>query len=119
MAKEEFPYVFGGDGTTLLIPPYKFDGVARALDGVRHLAEDSFNMRLRVGAIRIGDLEASEGVVEVARFSECDALTISESNLLLSGALPCSAVAEFRLPKLGSKPIQKRMRSLMTLKKSR
>ena len=69
------------EGSTLLIPPARFDAVARALDGVRHLSEDGFGMRLRVGAMRLGDLGPDDGIVEVARFSERDAIRIDKTEV--------------------------------------
>lgn len=52
----DLPYVFGGDGATMLIPPTDRTRVGRALLGVMAVARASFSMELHAGMIRIGDL---------------------------------------------------------------
>ncbi|MBT6275892.1 MAG: DUF3095 domain-containing protein [Chromatiales bacterium] len=81
MERAEFPYVFGGDGTTLLIPPERMEAVSSALDAVRARARSTFSMRLRVGAMQISALGSEEGYIEVARYAERDALLINEDSL--------------------------------------
>lgn len=62
------PYVFGGDGATLAVPP-SFEKQARcALLGARDLARDGFQLRLRTGMIRVKDLQAEDKHVEVAKY---------------------------------------------------
>ncbi|HEX4046908.1 MAG TPA: DUF3095 family protein [Elusimicrobiota bacterium] len=68
MDKRDFPFVFGGDGATLVVPPAAFDKVSGALDGVRALARDKFAMTLRVGAVDVAELYAEGAKVEVAKF---------------------------------------------------
>jgi hypothetical protein len=68
MDKRDFPFVFGGDGATLVIPPASFEKVAAALDGVRALAREKFGMTLRVGAVDAAELYADGMKVEVAKF---------------------------------------------------
>lgn len=67
MKKVDFPFVFGGDGATLLVPPGAFDAVASGLDGVRALARDKFKMTLRVGAVKVSELRAAGHRVEVGK----------------------------------------------------
>ena len=59
-AQGEIPYVFGGDGATLLTPPHRVDACIKTLLGVRRLAATKFDLSLRVG------------VVPVSRINECD-----------------------------------------------
>ncbi len=47
------PYVFGGDGATLLVPPQDLERCQKVLLGVRQLAENRFNLSLRVGVIPV------------------------------------------------------------------
>ncbi|MFI5362905.1 MAG: DUF3095 family protein [Elusimicrobiota bacterium] len=68
MGRRDFPFVFGGDGSTLVIPPASFEKVAEALDGVRTLAREKFRMTLRVGAVEAAELYAEGLIVEVAKF---------------------------------------------------
>ncbi len=67
MGKEDFPFVFGGDGATLLVPPEAFPAVAAGLDGVRSLARKKFGMTLRVGAVRASELHVAGHLVEVGK----------------------------------------------------
>lgn len=64
----EVPYLFGGDGATLLIPPEHAEAALAALSGVRAFVKDSAGLNLRVGAIRVGDLHAHGHDVMVARY---------------------------------------------------
>ncbi|MEO1481391.1 MAG: DUF3095 domain-containing protein [Myxococcota bacterium] len=65
----EFPYVFGGDGATLLVPEQRTDAVRSALLGVANLAERVFGLTLRVGAVPMRSLLARGHRVGVARLS--------------------------------------------------
>lgn len=47
------PYVFGGDGATLLVPAQDLERCQKVLLGVRHLAEARFKLSLRVGVVPI------------------------------------------------------------------
>jgi hypothetical protein len=68
MDRHDFPFVFGGDGATLVVPPAVFEKVAAALDGVRALARDKFGMALRVGAVEVAELYAEGLRIEVGKF---------------------------------------------------
>jgi hypothetical protein len=60
-AQGEIPYVFGGDGATLLTPPHRVDACKTALLAVRCLAQTKFNLSLRVGIVPVADINASDG----------------------------------------------------------
>jgi hypothetical protein len=64
----EIPYVFGGDGATLLAPPERIDAVRTALAQLSRLISDSFHLTLRVGVVPIRELEGKGRPVRVARF---------------------------------------------------
>jgi hypothetical protein len=64
----ELPYVFGGDGATLLIPESRRATCEAALRGVRRLARTAFELELRVGIVPVRDLRAGGHPVQVARF---------------------------------------------------
>jgi hypothetical protein len=64
----ELPYVFGGDGATLLIPESRRATCEAALRGVRRLARTAFELELRVGIVPVRDLRAGGYPVQVARF---------------------------------------------------
>jgi hypothetical protein len=64
----DLPYVFGGDGATILIPPAARDVVARALVATRRLAAEGFGLELRVGIVPLQALARIGGRVLVARY---------------------------------------------------
>ncbi|WP_267879392.1 DUF3095 domain-containing protein [Sneathiella glossodoripedis] len=54
----DVPYVFGGDGATLAIPPQLADAARAALIKVRHVAREQMSLDLRIGLIPVKDLRA-------------------------------------------------------------
>ncbi len=54
--KGTVPYVFGGDGATLLIPPGCLGRCTEALLGVRHLAATKFDLSLRIGLVAVAEI---------------------------------------------------------------
>lgn len=76
-AQGEIPYVFGGDGATLLTPPNRVDACKKTLLAVRSLAETKFNLSLRVGIVPVARINATDGHrVMVAKYQ------ISPGNVL-------------------------------------
>jgi len=64
----ELPYVFGGDGATLLIPDARRAVCEAALRGVRKLATTAFELELRVGIVPVRALRKAGHTLQVARF---------------------------------------------------
>lgn len=64
----EIPYVFGGDGATLLVPQVSVPAVRAALLKTKNLAQASFNLDLRVGAVSLPAIRAQGANVQVAKF---------------------------------------------------
>src|SRR4029077_16242635 len=62
----EIPYVFGGDGASLAVPPEMEQGARRALLGAQELAQTAFQMTLRIGMIRVSELAGRNEWVRVA-----------------------------------------------------
>lgn len=52
----QIPYVFGGDGATLLVPASELASASGVLLGVRHLAATRFDLDLRVGAVPVSKI---------------------------------------------------------------
>ncbi|MBE9112293.1 DUF3095 domain-containing protein [Nodosilinea sp. LEGE 07298] len=67
VAPLEVPFVFGGDGALLLVPPSAVQAARAALLGIRTLARDSFGLDLRVGIVPLTALGARHAV-RVAKF---------------------------------------------------
>lgn len=49
----EIPFIFGGDGASLLVPPHAFQTAREALLSLKPLAREAFNLELRVGAVPV------------------------------------------------------------------
>jgi hypothetical protein len=52
----KIPFVFGGDGATLLMPQAVFDEFRPSLVGLMRLAKSEFRLDLRVGVVAVADL---------------------------------------------------------------
>ena len=63
----ELPYIFGGDGATLCIPPVLLEESKEALVATREMAEEQFGLYLRVGVVPINDIRAAGFDVLVLR----------------------------------------------------
>jgi hypothetical protein len=61
------PFVFGGDGASLLVPPDCLQQGRTALIGVRNLARSGFGMELRVGAVPVETIK-KKYPLKVAKF---------------------------------------------------
>jgi len=55
------PYVFGGDGATLMVPAGQVEHAAVVLLGVRQLAASKFDLDLRVGVVPVAAIHARPG----------------------------------------------------------
>ncbi len=63
----EFPFVFGGDGATLLVPPSAADAVGAALCFVASKSRRQFGLALRVGRVPVAEVTARGRPVLVAK----------------------------------------------------
>jgi hypothetical protein len=64
----ELPFVFGGDGATILVPESRRATVESTLRGIRKLAQNAFAMDMRTSAIAVGELHRDGFEVLVARY---------------------------------------------------
>ncbi len=62
------PYVFGGDGATLLVPPTYVDAVIAQLLAVQTFAQRMHGLSLRVGNVPISEVYARGKQVRVAKY---------------------------------------------------
>lgn len=67
LLKEDFPFVFGGDGATLLVPPESIDAVLHGLKRLQRLSIQNFQIELRVGRIQVREVLRTGSVIEVAK----------------------------------------------------
>ena len=68
LGRLEFPYVFGGDGAALLIPPEYEAQTAEQLLALQQLARGQFGLELRAGLVGVDELLAEGAAVDVAKF---------------------------------------------------
>src|SRR5690606_21969351 len=64
----ELPFVFGGDGATLLVPCSVEDTVRATLLALSELAREAFSLELRCGVVPLAELSARGHAVKVAKF---------------------------------------------------
>jgi hypothetical protein len=69
LAGLKVPFVFGGDGATLLVPGAQVAVVKGALVRTRTLARTDFDLDLRIGFVPVADLRAQGKDVLVARYA--------------------------------------------------
>ncbi len=62
------PYVFGGDGATILIPSNLKEKIIPALLATRYLCKMKFNLDLRIGVIPVAEIRKRGGEIKVARY---------------------------------------------------
>ena len=63
----DFPFVFGGDGMSALLPPHVIEKAKEELSALRLLSESQFNLTLRVGIVQLSILEEQGAQVLVAK----------------------------------------------------
>jgi hypothetical protein len=64
----EIPFVFGGDGAAILIPPCLYVKARDALLATRQRARVEFGMKLRVGSVPVVDVIAAGYDIKIAKF---------------------------------------------------
>ena len=77
LGSQQIPYVFGGDGATLLVPNSTLDVVREALRATQVLAKQKFDLDLRVGVVAISELKQKSHDVFVARYRLSDTTTLA------------------------------------------
>jgi len=77
MPELDLPYVFGGDGATMLVPDSRITAVQTALRGIRNVARDAFNMNLRVTHVPVAALVAKGFAVRVGRYRLSPAVVLA------------------------------------------
>lgn len=62
-----FPYVFGGDGATMLVPTDRADAVCRHLAGLKALARTRYDLALRVARVPVEAIRTRGATIEVGK----------------------------------------------------
>lgn len=74
---KEVPFVFGGDGATILVHADDMETIRPSLIRAQRLARDVFAMELRTGAVPVSVINGLGASVEVAKFAISEKSTIA------------------------------------------
>ncbi len=66
----DLPFVFGGDGATILIPPILIEDSKKVLLEAQNIAKEQFSLSLRVGIINVKDIEKENKKIYIAKYSK-------------------------------------------------
>lgn len=102
----DLPFVFGGDGATLLIPGSVHGAVARVLCGLSERTERDFGMSLHLGMLNVGRLREGGHDVRVARYQAdadyhqaiLEGSGVAEAERLVKAGDPAAAVPDDTAP---------------------
>ena len=64
----DFPYIFGGDGASLIIPPILLEASKKVLIEASKKAKETFDLELRVGVISLKEIEQRGSFIEITKF---------------------------------------------------
>ena len=73
----QIPYVFGGDGATLLVHSSDLPKIKPALLATQRMAKDTFNLEIRAGAVALSEIMAAGKSVEVAKYRLSSTATLA------------------------------------------
>ena len=68
VAPLKVPYVFGGDGATVCIPPSRETAAKSALVAAKQMAKNNFGLDLRIGMVAMSDIEAAGHQIFVGKY---------------------------------------------------
>lgn len=74
---DEMPFVFGGDGASILVPSSRLNEVKKALLKLRNFARANYDMEMRVGIVPMSEVDAANLPIEVAKFTVASTKTIA------------------------------------------
>ena len=69
MKDKEYPFVFGGDGATVVIPKTHLSRAQKELTGLSQLAQKNFQLTLRIGMVEVQELIQSGTQLQVAKYT--------------------------------------------------
>lgn len=65
---DDFPYIFGGDGASLIIPAHLLEKSKKVLIEAAKKAKNFFDLDLRIGAVSIKEIEKRGCLIEITKF---------------------------------------------------
>lgn len=63
----DFPYIFGGDGSSLIIPSSLLEKSRKVFIEAKKIAKESFDLELRIGIVSIKEIENRGSFVEICK----------------------------------------------------
>ncbi len=94
VGRTEVPFVFGGDGATLVLPPALVEPALAALAALQHHASTRLSLRLRVGRVGVDEIIASGHDLAIARWQVAEGY----AQALLTGSGLSWAEAQIKNP---------------------
>lgn len=73
----DFPFVFGGDGATILCSSEDLNEILKGLTKLCHLAKSNYKLNLRVGHIKMSELRKMNKEISVGKYQLTAGTTIS------------------------------------------
>lgn len=67
LGQNNYPFVFGGDGAVIAVPPQGISAVRQALADVARWIGDDLGLQMRVALVTVEDIRASGREVQIAR----------------------------------------------------
>ena len=64
----DFPYIFGGDGASLIIPPSLVEKSKKVLLAANKKAKDIFDLDLRIGIVSVKEIIKRGSFIEITKF---------------------------------------------------
>lgn len=99
----DFPFVFGGDGMSALLPSTVMDSVQKELSALRLLSETQFKFDLRVGIVPMTTIERHGGTISIAKYKmgngQCLAM-FTGGGLSLAEDLIKGNIEQYGVPKM-------------------
>ena len=101
----EIPFIFGGDGASLVVPPVHLAAARQALLGVRTLARTAYGLDLRVGVVPVAVIQQQHSL-KVTKFRQspryCQASFIGGGMTFATELIKREAI--YRLDDVGDRP---------------
>ena len=97
---DDIPYVFGGDGATVVVPPLFAPALARAWAGLQAQVAQALGLRLRVGRVQVSELRERGAELRVARHrlsAGFDVALFTGGGITLAGRLVKGGAARYQV----------------------
>ena len=92
LGRNDYPFVFGGDGAAIAVPPEGLDTVRQALASVARWIAEDLGLEMRTALVPLADIRKAGRDVQVARFQA----SLEMSFAMLAGGGSAWAEAEMK-----------------------